>query len=74
MDQISVNTPTKKPVNITNIETVINSTNTEALFNSIHTVTLVNSINPDPFKHPVPHKYNTWKNTVLNMELTKKVW
>ena len=29
MDQISINTPTKIPVNSTNIETIVNSTNTE---------------------------------------------
>ena len=50
MDQISVNKPTKKPVNSTNIETLYNCTRTETLVNIINTGILVNSINLDPFK------------------------
>ena len=73
MDQISVNTPTKTPVNSTNTETLDNSTTIETLFNSINTVIVVNRINPDPFKDPEYHQYNTSKKTVLDVYLTTYV-
>ena len=64
MDQISINTPKKKTVNITNIETLVKITNTEKL---------VNSINLDPFKYPGPQKSHTLKKTVSYMDLKTKV-
>ena len=73
MDQISVNTPTKTPVNSTNIETLDNITNTETLVNSINTGILFNSVNPDTFKDPGHHQYHTWKKILLDVDLTKKV-
>ena len=64
MDQISVNTPKTKLVNSTNTETPINSINTETIFKGI---------NPDHFKDPGPHQFHTFKNTVLDVYLTKKL-
>ena len=65
MYQISVNAPTKIPVNSSIIETLVHSTSTETLVHIINTEILINSINQYPFKYPGPHKYHTWQKTVL---------
>ena len=68
MNQISINTQTKTPVNSTNSETTDNSTNTEKLVNSNNTGILVNSINTDSFKDP-GHRRSTEPRLIADFSL-----